>query len=155
MLQENIINFRNAYNYSQEEVAEKIGISRQAYAKWEKGETIPDIEKCALLAKLYNTTIDQLYADVERIEGVPEAEKLPPAPKGKHIFGTVTINDKGQIVIPKKAREIMDYKPGDSLLVLGDESNGLALMKTSDFIKGAFAAIRQARKKGDSMDLDS
>lgn len=57
MLQDNIINLRNAHNYSQEEVAEKIGISRQAYAKWEKGETVPDIEKCALLAKLYNTSI--------------------------------------------------------------------------------------------------
>ncbi len=149
MLQENIINLRNSFNYSQEEVAEKIGISRQAYAKWEKGETVPDIEKCSLLAKLYNTTLDQLYEDVEPIEGFPESEDLLPAPKGKHIFGTVTINEKGQIVIPKKAREIMNYKPGDSLLVLGDESSGLALMKSSDFIKGAFAAIRQARKKGD------
>lgn len=149
MLQENIINFRNAYNYSQEEVAEKIGISRQAYAKWEKGETIPDIEKCALLAKLYNTSIDQLYADMEQIDGFPEAEELPPGPKGKHIFGTVTINDKGQIVIPKKAREMMGYKPGDNLLILGDESSGLAIMKASDFIKEAFEAIRQARKKVD------
>lgn len=149
MLQENIINLRNRFNYSQEEVAEKIGISRQAYAKWEKGESIPDIEKCALLAKLYNTSIDQLYADAEQIEGFSEAEVIPPGPKGKHIFGTVTINNKGQIVIPKKAREIMGYKPGDNLLVLGDESSGLAIMKASDFIKGAFAAIRQARKKGE------
>lgn len=147
MLQENIINLRNAYNYSQEEVAEKIGISRQAYAKWEKGETVPDIEKCALLAKLYNTSIDQLYEDVEPIEGYPEAGAIPPGPKGKHIFGTVTMNDKGQIVIPKKARDIMGYKPGENLLILGDESTGLAIMKASDFIKGAFAAIRQARKK--------
>ena len=60
MLRENIINFRNAYGYSQEEVAEKIGISRQAYAKWEKGETVPDIDKCALLAKLYETTLEKL-----------------------------------------------------------------------------------------------
>ena len=57
------------------------------------------------------------------------------------------MNDKGQIVIPKKAREIMGYKPRENLLVLGDESSGLAIMKSSDFIKGAFAAIRQARKK--------
>ena len=41
----------------------------------------------------------------------------------------------------------MGYKPRENLLVLGDESSGLALMKASDFIKGAFAAIRQARKK--------
>ena len=43
------------------------------------------------------------------------------APKGKHIFGTVKIGEKGQIVIPKAARELFDLKPGDSLVVLGDE----------------------------------
>lgn len=41
---------------SQEEVAEKIGISRQAYAKWEKGET-PDVERYQKLAELYGVTI--------------------------------------------------------------------------------------------------
>lgn len=148
MLKENIIKLRNVYGYSQEEVAEKINISRQAYAKWEKGETTPDIEKCAELAKLYGTTIDALYNSVELPEGMEGAEILP-APKGKHIFGTVTINDKGQIVIPKKAREIMGYKPGDNLIVLGDEEAGLALMKSSLFLKGMFNAIRQAKKKED------
>lgn len=147
MLKENIINLRNIYGYSQEEVAEKIGISRQAYAKWEKGETIPDIEKCAQLAKLYDTSIDGLYQEAEKIEGL-EGDAIP-GPKGKHIFGTVTMNDKGQIVIPKKAREIMGYKPGENLLVLGDEQAGLAIMKTKDFIKTAFATVRAARKKGD------
>ena len=41
MLKDNISRLRNVNGYSQEEVAEKIGISRQAYAKWEKGETVP------------------------------------------------------------------------------------------------------------------
>lgn len=149
MLCDNIINFRNAFGYSQEEVAEKIDISRQAYAKWEKGETIPDIEKCAQLAAIFNTSLDQLYANQEPVEGIPEAEKLPPAPKGKHIFGTVTMNEKGEIKIPEKARNLMGYNPGDKLLILGDEETGLAIVKTSDFIKSAFAAIKQARKKGD------
>ena len=39
---------RKINGYSQEEIAEKIGISRQAYGKWEKGETVPDVEKCGL-----------------------------------------------------------------------------------------------------------
>ena len=43
MFKENISMLRNINGYSQEEVAEKIGISRQAYAKWEKGETVPDV----------------------------------------------------------------------------------------------------------------
>ena len=56
-----------------------------------------------------------------------------PAPKGKHLFGTVTVNDKGQIVIPKKAREVMQIGPGDDLVVLADEQSGLALVKTEWF----------------------
>ncbi|MBO5976639.1 MAG: AbrB/MazE/SpoVT family DNA-binding domain-containing protein [Oscillospiraceae bacterium] len=44
---------------------------------------------------------------------------------GKHIFGTVKVGEKGQIVIPKDAREIFGISPGDTLLVLGDEKNGI------------------------------
>lgn len=58
-----------------------------------------------------------------------------PAPKGKHIFGTTKINDRGQIVIPKKAREIFDIKPDDELIILGDEAEGIAIMKADIFEK--------------------
>lgn len=50
-------------------------------------------------------------------------------PKGKHIFGTVKVGERGQIVIPKEAREIFNINPGDTLLVLGDEEQGLAITK--------------------------
>lgn len=48
----------------------------------------------------------------------------------KVIFGIVRISDKGQIVIPKDARDVFGLKPGDSLLVLGDKTKGIALVKT-------------------------
>lgn len=51
----------------------------------------------------------------------------------KQIFGVVKIGDKGQIVIPKEAREVFGLKPGDSLLVLGDRTKGIALVKTKVF----------------------
>lgn len=51
----------------------------------------------------------------------------------KQIFGVVKIGDKGQIVIPKEAREMFGLKPGDSLLVLGDKTKGIALVKTKVF----------------------
>ena len=60
MLKDNLILMRNCKGLSQEEIAGIIGISRQAYAKWEKGETVPDIEKSAKLAQFYETTIDNL-----------------------------------------------------------------------------------------------
>ena len=49
--------------------------------------------------------------------------------KGKHVFGTVKVGERGQIVIPKEAREVFEIKPGDKLLVLGDEEQGIAIVK--------------------------
>ncbi|MBQ6014680.1 MAG: AbrB/MazE/SpoVT family DNA-binding domain-containing protein [Bacteroidales bacterium] len=51
---------------------------------------------------------------------------------GKYIFGVVKVGDKGQIVIPRDARKIYDIKPGDALMVLGDQK-GMALIKTEIF----------------------
>ena len=52
--------------------------------------------------------------------------------QGKFIFGVVKVGDRGQVVIPKDAREQYDIKPGDSLMVLGDDK-GIALLKTEVF----------------------
>ena len=51
---------------------------------------------------------------------------------GKYIFGVVKVGDKGQIVIPKDARQVYGIKPGDALIMLGDE-RGIALRKTEIF----------------------
>ena len=64
-------------------------------------------------------------------------------PKGKHVFGMVKVGDKGQIVIPAKARKIFDIQPGDNLIVLGDEGQGIAIIKE----KGLLNLLYQARKQ--------
>ncbi|MCM1267701.1 MAG: helix-turn-helix domain-containing protein [Bacteroidales bacterium] len=133
---------RKLNKYSQEEIAEKIGISRQAYGKWEKGETVPDIEKCALLAKVYGVTIDSLI----RSETMENGTTLPPAPRGKHIFGTVTVSDRGQIVIPKQARDLFAIEGGDRLVLLGDEEEGLALVKEETFTERINLAMQSAAR---------
>jgi len=53
-------------------------------------------------------------------------------PKGKYAW-TATVGEKGQIVIPKQAREVFDIHPGDTLVILGDESKGLAIPPKSAF----------------------
>ena len=129
MLKDNLVMLRNIHGYSQEAISEKIGISRQAYAKWETGATIPDIEKCSLLAEVYGTTIDSLVK-TESVEGVG---MIPPAPKGKNIWGSVAIGERGQIVIPKGARDLFGLTGGQRLIVLSDE-NGIALMPEEAFM---------------------
>ena len=57
------------------------------------------------------------------------------APEGKYAW-TATVGEKGQIVIPKQARDIFEIKPGDTLLLLGDEQRGIAIPP-----KGAFAEL--------------
>lgn len=142
MIKDNLVLLRRMNGYSQEEIAEKIGISRQAYGKWEKGETIPDIEKCALLASVYGITIDSLVC-TQRLEG----KTIPPAPKGKHIFGAVTVSERGQIVIPKQARELFGIKGGDRLVLLGDEAEGLAMVREKEFTDRMNRAMELASRE--------
>ena len=53
--------------------------------------------------------------------------------KDKYLFGISKVGERGQIVIPKEARDVFDIKPGDSLIVLGDKDKGIALVKASVF----------------------
>ena len=129
MLKENLVTLRNIHGFSQEEIAEKINISRQAYAKWETGATVPDIEKCSALAEVYNVSIDSLVK-AESSEEAFRASLL--TPKGKNIWGSITVNDRGQIVIPKGARDRFDLVGGKRLIVLSDE-DGIALITAERF----------------------
>ena len=129
MFSDNLIQLRKLKDMTQEDVAEELGVSRQAVAKWESGETIPDLEKCRQLADIFGVTLDDL-ANYDSQDNL--GLELPP--KGKHLFGLVTVGDKGQIVIPAKARKLFKITPGDQLVVLGDEGQGLAIMKAKDFL---------------------
>lgn len=62
----NIQKFRRALNLSQEELAEKCGVSRQAVTKWETSESTPAIEKIILLADIFNISTDELLGRVEK-----------------------------------------------------------------------------------------
>ncbi len=136
---DNLTMLRKINNLSQEELAEKIGVSRQTLSKYETGESLPDIEKCRALADAFNVSVDDLIS-YEKNDN--ESMGLGVPPKGKHVFGMVKVGDKGQIVIPAKARKIFDINPGDNLIVLGDEGQGIAIIKE----KGLLGLLNMAAK---------
>ena len=129
MFKDNLVQLRKFSQMTQEEVAEKLGVTRQSVAKWESGDSIPDLDKCKQLADIFGVSLDDL-ANYEPEDNLGSA--VPP--KGKHLFGLVTVGDKGQIVIPVKARKLFDISAGDQLVVLGDEGQGIALVKAESFL---------------------
>ena len=145
MFSDNLLYLRNLKGLSQEQIAEAVGISRQSYSKWEQGDTFPDIDKCDKLAMFYGVTIDSLIHTDEKIGKT----KIAPAPIGKHLWGTVTIGSKGQIVIPKNARDTFDMKEGDRLVVLGDESQGIALIKSEIFEKQMQEMLERSQRSAE------
>ena len=108
MLGENLLHLRKLAGFSQEEIAGRVGVSR--------------------LAQIYNVSLDDLVYYSEAHTGLP----IPP--KGKYFFGAVTVGEKGQIVIPKKARDVFKINKGGRLLLLGDEEQGLALIPEEQFL---------------------
>ena len=128
MFKDNLISLRKLNNLSQEELADRLHVSRQTLSKYETGESLPDIEKCKAIADVFDVSMDDLvnYEQTDYGLGVP--------PRGKHMFGMVKVGDKGQIVIPAKARKLFQINPGDNLIVLGDEMQGIAMLKEENFL---------------------
>ena len=81
-------------------------------------------------------------------EDFVSTEIAPREGKTKHLFGSVKVGERGQIVIPKEAREIFDIKQGDILLVLGDVERGIALVK-ADTLKEFARQILESSVKPD------
>ena len=129
MFCDNLVSLRKMKQMSQEQLAEAVGVSRQTISKYETGEALPDIDKCKIMAELFDVSLDDL------VNYDKQASGLGIPPKGKHMFGLVKVGDKGQIVIPAKARKIFGIEPGDNLVILGDETQGLALIVERSFMK--------------------
>lgn len=69
------------------------------------------------------------------------------APKGKYMW-TAKVGEKGQIVIPKEARDIFNIKPGDTILLLGDEEQGIAIVNNDAYLHFAEEIFKVQRKEG-------
>lgn len=123
MISSNLRMLRSNSNYTLEEVAEIIGVSRQTIAKWEGGETYPDIENCVKLSSLFKVSLDALVKEpIQLMTNEPHE-------KGQYMFGIVKISENGTIPLPEKAKQLMDILPGDRILLLGDKNQGIAIVK--------------------------
>jgi AbrB family looped-hinge helix DNA binding protein len=132
MIGMNIRVLRKKNKMSQEGLAERLNVSRQTVAKWENEEALPDIHKCKILADIFQVTLDQLSSNMSE----EQIELL--GPKGKQFFGVVKVGERGQIVIPKQAREMYQIQAGDKLVVLGeDATKGMAILKSDSFLEFA------------------
>ena len=141
MIGDNIKFYRKKNQLTQDDIAEACNVTRQAVSKWENRETIPDIEKCDRLASFYGIKLDALMHYNEKVGNT----KMAPPPEGKFLWGTVKLGNRGQIVIPKEARDKYGLQEGSRLVVLGDEE-GIALIQTEKFESQLKSALEQSRK---------
>ena len=129
MVGENIIFLRKRNGLTQEALSEKINVSRQTVAKWERGESEPDCSSLMRLSSLFDVTIDALVGNVDEDQKV-----VGVAPKGKYFCGMTKIGEDGSVVLPKKALELFSLSIGNELAILGDEERGFALVPKKQIV---------------------
>lgn len=90
ILADKIIHLRKKYNMTQEDLAEKLNVSRQSVSKWEGNQATPDLNKVLKLSKLFGVTTDYLLNDDESIETEEEVAKEAELPKADYV--SVSLN---------------------------------------------------------------
>lgn len=127
-ISENLSILRYKYGYSLEAVAEIISVSRQTVAKWEAGDSYPDLTNCIKLSSLYKVSIDELVnkplKDIINSDFVTEEN---------HLCGIVDISQECNITIPQSVMQMFDLHPGNKMLLLAEKRQGIALVKCSQF----------------------
>ncbi len=116
---------------TQEDLAEKMNVSRQSIAKWESGESVPDIVRCGELARILELDIQ----DILELFDPSAARQTPgrsPHQHNKFVFGVSKIRS-GSILLPLDALKAFRLQEGDELIVLGDLNQGLALIPKKEF----------------------
>ena len=127
-LADNLKLMRNKYGYTMEGMAEIISVSRQTIAKWEAGESYPDIINCQKLAALYKVSLDELVN--KPLSEMAEEEFNC---KNDRICGILDVSENGTIRIPECVLELFDIHPGEKVMLLADKRQGMALVKCSQF----------------------
>lgn len=121
-----LLRYKNGYTL--EAIAEIISVSRQSVAKWEAGDSIPDVINCVKLASLYKITLDELvYKPLQKaISNDFDSEN-------GRICGVLEISPESTIRIPGSVMELFDLQCGEKVLLLANKKQGIALVKCSQF----------------------
>ena len=107
-----LIKLRKKHGYSQEELADKLGLSRQAVSKWERAEASPDTDNLICLAKLYGVSLDELLSTDDDVETIVEEQvkdkdiHIEKSKEGIHI----TDDDGSSVHITKDCVTCVDEK---------------------------------------------
>lgn len=120
MLSDVLKDLRIKNKLTQEVLADSLNVTRQTYAKWEKGEAIPDIYTLKRLCEMYQVSIDEILDSNKN-----DAKSIKP--KDKFFFGIIEIKEGGVITLPSEALKVFNFKTGDQLAVFGDLNQGIAL----------------------------
>ena len=125
---DNLNLMRQKRDNSLEALAEIISVSRQTIAKWEMGDSYPDLMNCMKLASLYKISLDELVNKPMR-----EIQNSDFLSLDNKIGGVIDVSEEGTIRIPDTVLEMFDIHPGEKVLLLADKKQGIALIKCSYF----------------------
>ena len=125
---DNLKLLRHKNGYTLEAIAEIISVSRQSVAKWESGDSVPDIVNCAKLASLYKISLDELVN--KPLETVMDSDFTP---EDNRICGVLEVFPENTIRLPPSVMELFDIHCGGKVLLLADKKQGIALVKCSQF----------------------
>ena len=122
-LSENLKTLRTKNKLTLEDIAEIAGVSRQSVAKWESGASYPVIDNLVTLSQYYGVSLDALvHKPIGCLEQVdPQSDR--------YLFGLTHLGANGTIKLPPKAIDIFELSEGDLLLVVGDKTQGIAIVK--------------------------
>lgn len=127
-ISENLCLLRQKNGYTLEALAEIISVSRQSIAKWESGDSLPDIMNCVKLASLFKISLDELvYKPLKSVLSGDFDET------NGRIGGVVDVSPEGTIKIPDTVMEMFSIHPEEKVLLLADKNQGIAIIKCSQF----------------------
>ena len=125
-----LIKLRKKYGYSQEELADKLGLSRQAVSKWEIAEASPDTDNLICLAKLYGVSLDELLSVDEDIDTIvkEQVKKEENKKEGIHLVddegNEVIIDNKGVTAKDKNGNKVESKYKNDKVLRIANIIEG-------------------------------